>query len=188
VHSVVSVIVVGSLAFVGTMFDNFFAFAAQLTLTERSRFQRVSLAHGAAVAILVLLAAGVGSLLSDLPLRWVGLACVAPFALAAHAWRQRDRPSREQFRRGATTTFILCLALGGDNIAVWIPLLRANDVVHQILVIIVFAMWEVTFILGARTLAGHERVVVAGERFGRLLVPWVYVGLGILILFECGTL
>jgi cadmium resistance protein CadD (predicted permease) len=27
-----------------------------------------------------------------------------------------------------------------------------------------------------------------GEKYGRILIPWVYLGLGVLILFECGTL
>ena len=44
-HTVLGVIVVSSLAFVGTMIDNFFAFAAQLSLTNRVRFQRVSIAR-----------------------------------------------------------------------------------------------------------------------------------------------
>ncbi|MGD1013917.1 MAG: cadmium resistance transporter [Acidimicrobiales bacterium] len=187
-HTVIGVVVVGSLAFVGTMLDNFFAFAAQLSLTDRSRFSRVSIAHALAVGLLLLVAAGVGTLLTAIPLRWIGLLCVAPFALAAHAWTQRRRPANEQFRRGALTTFTLCVALGGDNIAVWIPLLRANGSWHEVLVLIVFALWELLFIAGAQAIAGHARVVAFGEKFGRSLIPWVYLGLGVLILFECGTL
>jgi cadmium resistance protein CadD (predicted permease) len=188
VHTVIGVVVVASLAFVGTMFDNFFAFAAQLSLSERARFSRVSTAHALAVGVLLLVAAGVGTLLTSIPLRWIGLLCVGPFALAAHGWSQRHQPAHEQFRRGALTTFTLCVALGGDNIAVWIPLLRANGSWHKILVLIVFAVWETLFITGAQAIAGHNRVVAFGEKYGRILMPWVYLGLGVLILFECGTL
>jgi len=77
VHTVIGVVVVGSLAFVGTMLDNFFAFAAQLSLTDRSRFSRVSIAHALAVCVLLVVAAGVGALLTAIPLRWIGLLCVA---------------------------------------------------------------------------------------------------------------
>jgi cadmium resistance protein CadD (predicted permease) len=188
VHTVIGVVVVASLAFVGTMLDNFFAFAAQLSLTERVRFARVSMAHALAVGTLLVIAAGVGTLLTAIPLRWIGLLCVAPFALAAHAWTQRTQPASEQFRRGGLTTFTLCIALGGDNIAVWIPLVRANDSWHEVLVLAVFALWEMLFIVGAQGVAGHPRVVAFGERFGRALIPWVYLGLGVLILFECRTL
>ncbi|MFZ1063187.1 MAG: cadmium resistance transporter [Acidimicrobiales bacterium] len=187
-HTVIGVLVVASLAFVGTMLDNFFAFAAQLALTDRSRFARVSVAHALAVGVLLVIAAGVGDLLGVVPLRWIGLLCVAPFALAAHSWSRRGRPVNEQFRRGALTTFTLCVALGGDNIAVWIPLMRANDSWHEVLVLLAFGLWEVAFIIGAQGVARHSRVVAFGERFGRALIPWVYLGLGVLILFECGTL
>jgi len=188
VHTVIGIVVIASFAFVGTMLDNFFAFAAQLALSERARYSSVSVAHALAVGVLLVIATGVGALLTAIPLRWIGLLCVAPFALAAHAWSQRAKPAREQFRRGALTTFVLCIALGGDNIAVWIPLLRANGSWHEVLVLIVFALWETLFIFGARAVAGHPRVVTFGERYGRVAIPWVYVGLGVLILFECGTL
>ena len=39
-HSIPGVVVVASLAFLGTMFDNFFAFAAQLVITDRRRYRR----------------------------------------------------------------------------------------------------------------------------------------------------
>lgn len=187
-HTVIGVVVVSSLAFVGTMIDNFFAFAAQLTLTDRARFSRVSAAHAFGVGTLLLVAAAVGTILTAIPLRWVGLLCVAPFALAAHAWMQRAQPATEQFRRGALTTFTLCVALGGDNIAVWIPLVRANGSWLEVLVLATFALWEILFIVAAQAVAGHSRVVALGEKYGRILIPWVYLGLGVLILFECGTL
>ncbi len=186
-HTIIGVIVVGSFAFVGTMIDNFFAFAAQLALTDQKRFQRVSNAHALGVFSLIVIAAGIGTLLTSIPLRWVGVLCVAPWALGVHAWRQRNAPLSEQFRRGALTTFTLCVALGGDNIAVWIPLLRANGRWHELLVVIVFAMWEVLFILGAQKVATHPRVIALGTKYGRASIPWIYAALGVLILVECGT-
>jgi cadmium resistance protein CadD (predicted permease) len=186
-HTVLGVIVVSSLAFVGTMIDNFFAFAAQLSLTNRVRFQRVSIAHALGVFSLIVLAGGIGSLLTSIPLRWVGVLCVAPWALGVHAWRQRHSSVSEQYRRGALTTYLLCVALGGDNIAVWIPLLRANGKWHELVAVIVFAIWETLFILGSQKVATHPRVITFGATYGRTLIPWVYAALGVLILIECGT-
>lgn len=186
-HSLWGVIVVATFAFIGTMFDNFFAFAAQLALTKRDHFKKVSYAHALGIATLVLLAAGVGTILLAVPVRWIGLLCVAPWTLAALGWRNRDEPAHEQFRRGAVTTFTLCLALGGDNLAVWIPLLRANDSVHEMVTICVFAFWEVAFIIAARAFASHPQVIAWGVRYGRLVIPFVYLALGVVILIECGT-
>ena len=185
-HSIAGVVLFASFAFVGTMFDNFFAFAAQLVVTDRARFRRVSWAQVVGVAALVTIAAGAGTLLDVVPVRWVGLLCVAPFAFAWHAWRHRTAP-REQFRRGAVTTFALTLALGGDNLAVWIPLLRSVGTGHALVTVATFALWDLLFLVSAQRLASHPRVVTWGEKYAPVAMPYVYVLLGVLVLVECRT-
>ena len=186
-HSVVAVILVASFAYVGTMFDNFFAFAAQLVITDRRHYRRIAWAQALGILTLLVIASGVGSLLAPIPTRWIGLLCVAPWALALHAWRHREEPAREQFRRGALTTFTVTLALGGDNLAVWIPLLRAHGAAVGVATVAIFIVWECLFIFCAQALTSHPRVVAWGTKYGTVLVPWVYLGLGVLILVECGT-
>jgi cadmium resistance protein CadD (predicted permease) len=186
-HSILTVGVVASLAYVGTMFDNYFAFAAQLVVTDRTHYRRIGWGQALGVLALVVIAGAVGSLLAPIPTRWIGLLCVAPWALASYGWRHRNDERKEQFRRGALTTFVVTLALGGDNLAVWIPLLRANGVTAGLATAGVFAVWEFLFIVSAQALAGHPRVVSWGARYGPTLVPWVYLGLGVLILVECHT-
>ena len=187
-RSIITVIVVASLAYLGTMFDNFFAFAAQLVLTDQKRYRRVGWAQFFGVLALVLIAGAVGSLLAPVPTRLIGLLFVVPWALALYAWRQRHQPPREAFRRGVTTTFVMTLALGGDNLAVWIPLVRSKGTLAGLVTAAVFLLWEIPFLLSARALASRARVVAWGEKFGPALTPWIYVGLGVLILLECGTL
>ncbi len=185
-HTIVGVVLVASLAFLGTMIDNFFAFSAQLVLTEPARYRRVSWAHAAAVAVLVVLAAGVGTLLDAIPVRWVGLLCVAPFGFALHAWRHREAP-HEQFRRGAVTTFLVTLAIGGDNVAVWIPLFRSAGLRHGAIALATFVVWDLIFLYCAKELATHPKVVEWGRAHMPGLMPYVYVLLGVLILLECRT-
>jgi cadmium resistance protein CadD (predicted permease) len=187
VHTILGVVVVATLAFVGTMFDNFFAFAAQLVVTDRARFRRVSMAQALAMALLLAVAAAIGSILAPIPVRWIGLLCVAPFAFALHAWRHRQTP-REQYRRGSITTFAITLALGGDNLAVWIPLLRANGLAHGLITVAVFAVLEVVFLVIAQRLAQHPSVVTWGRAHAPVIIPYVYIALGVLILWECHTI
>jgi len=188
VHTILSVIVVAVLAFLGTMFDNFFAFSAQLIVTDEKRVRRVSYAQALGVATLLVLAGGVGSLLTPIPLPWVGLLCLAPWALAWHAWRHRKKEPGDVYRRGALTTFAMTLALGGDNLAVWIPLLRANGFFHAFVTVAVFAVMELLFLVAARGITGHPRVVAWGTKRAPSFLPWLYFGLGVLILIECGSL
>jgi cadmium resistance protein CadD (predicted permease) len=187
VHSIAAVIVVASLAFVGAMFDNFFAFAAQLLVTDPARYRRVSWAQALGVATLLVIATGVGSLLAPIPTRWVGVLALAPWALGLHTWRHRSGPVHEQFRRGALTTFTLTLALGGDNLAVWIPLLRASGTLASTGTIVVFFVWELIFIGAAQKMVSHPRTVEWGAAHARNFIPWIYLALGVLILVECGT-
>lgn len=186
-RSLVSDLIVATLAYLGTMLDNYFAFAAQLVVTSRERYRRVAWAQALAVATLVVIAAGVGTALSAVPLRLIGVLAVAPWGLAWYAWRRRDVPSPEQFRRGATTTFLATLALGGDNIAVWIPLLRARGLDGALVMVAAFAVLEVVFIVTSQYLASRPRVVAWGTRRAAHLVPIVYGALGVLILIECHT-
>ncbi len=185
-HTIVGVVLVASLAFLGTMVDNFFAFSAQLVLTEPARYRRVSWAQAGAFTVLVVIAAGVGTLLDVIPVRWIGLLCVAPFGFAIHAWRHRRSP-HEQYRRGAITTFMVTLALGGDNVAVWIPLFRAAGLGHGAVALCTFAAWDLIFLFCARRLATHPRVVEWGRAHMPSVMPYVYVLLGVLVLVECRT-
>jgi cadmium resistance protein CadD (predicted permease) len=187
VHTIGGVVLFASLAYIGTMVDNFFAFSAQLIVTEAKRYRRVCWSQASAVTVLVVLAAGVGELLTAIPERWIGLLCVAPFAFAVHAWRHRQSP-HEQFRRGAITTFLITLAIGGDNVAVWIPLFRSSGLRHAFMAIAVFVIWELIFLFSARRLASHPRVVTWGRAHMPALMPYVYVLLGVLILIECHTI
>lgn len=187
-HTILGVVVVATLAYLGTMFDSFFAFAAQLIVTEKKRVRRVSYAQAFGVAALLVLAGGIGSLLAPIPLPWVGLLCLAPWALAWHAWRHGDKAPKEVFRRGVLTTFATTLALGGDNLAVWIPLLRADGVAHAFVTVVDFAALEVVFIVTAQRLSRHPRVVAWGTRHAPSFLPWLYFGLGVLILVECGSI
>ncbi len=187
-RSLVSDLVVASLAYVGTMFDNYFAFAAQLVVTARDRYRRVAWAQATGVATLVVIAWGVGAAFNAVPLRLIGLLAIAPWGLAWYAWRHRHAPAPDAPRRGATTTFLATLALGGDNLAVWIPLLRARGVAGALVMVATFAALEVIFVVSSQYLASRPRVVAWGTRHAPTLVPVVYAALGVLVLFECHTL
>jgi len=183
-HDVVVALAIGVGAFLGTMIDNFFAFAAQLLLTEPKRFRRVSYAHVIGVLVLIIGSAAVGSALNFIALKWIGILAVAPLALAWHGWRNRNELAPQ--RRGATTTFLVTVGLGGDNIAIWIPILRAQGVLRGITVAVTILLLDIGTVFLARFIVKRPVVIEFGQKWSQPLMPPLYCGLAILIVWQCG--
>ncbi|CAB4789152.1 unannotated protein [freshwater metagenome] len=185
-RDVMVAIAIGIGAFLGTMIDNFFAFAAQLVLTEPKRFRRVSYAHIIGVLVLIIGSAAVGSALNFISLQWIGILAVAPLALAWHGWRHRNELAAQ--RRGATTTFLVTVGLGGDNIAIWIPILRAQGVLRGITVAATILVLDIGAVFLARFVARRPSAIQFGQRWSAQLMPILYCGLAVLIVWQCGWL
>ena len=136
------------LAFLGTMFDNFFAFAAQLIVTEKNRFRRVSYAQALGVAHARSCSRGASGRCSRrFPCRGSASSASRRGPSLGTRGATATKPPSEVFRRGALTTFAMTLALGGDNLAVWIPLLRADGFFHSFVTVAIFAVMELLFIV-----------------------------------------
>lgn len=183
-HTILSAPIIASLAFVGTMCDNFVTLAAQLVLTDSSRVRRVVRAQALGVVTMVALALALGFVFHAVPLRWLGLLALAPASFAVHAWhaRRKATPVRSH---GAAATFALTLAIGGDNLAVWSPLFRADDPARLVATLLAFAVWEVLLLAGARGLARHPRVANWGEAHLARVMWLIYAALAVLVLVEC---
>lgn len=183
-HAVVITVAVALGAFVGTMLDNFVAFSAQLALTEPRRHERAMTAQVIGVLSLIVIAGGVGTALGEIPLRWIGLLALAPLALAYHAWRTRSHPARN-VKRGAITTFVVTIALGGDNLAVWIPLFRADGLHRALLTGGIFVLSDVALVSLARLLVNRPRVIEWAAKTSPIATPILYVILAVVILWQC---
>ena len=82
----------------------------------------------------------------------------------------------------------MTFAIGGDNIAVWTPLLRASDNTKTMISVGTFIFWELIFVATAQMLTQRPRVVAWGNKRAPELIPWIYLLLGVMILVECRTL
>ncbi len=183
-HDVVLTVLVAAGAFIGTMVDNFIAYAAQLSVTDPSRHFRAGVGQFCGLVALILLAVTVGSALEGIPIRWVGILAVAPLGLAIHAWRHRKDPVRV-VRRGAITTFLVMVAFGGDNLAVWIPIYGTGSVSHGLITTGVFLVLDLGVLALARAIASHPRVLAAGQRWAPTVTPFLYATLAVVIVWEC---
>jgi cadmium resistance protein CadD (predicted permease) len=185
---VVAVTIAVALAtFAGTMLDDFFVMSAQLALTDPTKHRRVARGQLSGVVVVITLAAGAGAALGEVPLHWVGVLAIAPLLLAVRAWRHRN-DAEHHGRRGAVTTALVTIALSGDNVAVWTPLLRSDGVARGSLSVAVFVVADVAMVALAGVIARHPLFVRSGRRFAQHVMPALYLGLGVLVLWECQVL
>lgn len=140
---------------------------------------------GIAALVAVSAIAAVGLLV--VPQRWIGLLGLAPIALGirglvgAATDRDGDTPVTAA---GVLSVAAVTIANGADNLSVYIPLFRTLGPRDSLLTVAVFAVMVAVWLAAGFWLGGHKRVVALVERFGRWLVPVVFVAIGTLILIR----
>jgi cadmium resistance transport/sequestration family protein len=143
------------------------------------------------IAALVAVSAVVALGLLVVPQQWVGLLGLAPLALGARglvvAARTRDDDTQVT-AAGLLSVAAVTIANGADNLSVYIPLFRTIGLAKGLLTVAVFGVMTAVWLAAGFWLGGHQRVVAIVERFGRWLVPAVFVVIGALILIRSGVI
>jgi cadmium resistance protein CadD (predicted permease) len=140
---------------------------------------------GAIIGASLFLAAG----LRVIPDRWVGLLGFVPIAYGLwYLWRLRrdEEDSASVVASSVTSIALITLANGADNIGVFTPLFRS---MHGGLVVVVAGFQVLVGIWCAvGALLGTRRAVVATlGRIAHLVVPVVFIVVGLLILSTTGA-
>jgi cadmium resistance protein CadD (predicted permease) len=191
---------VATAAFVGTNTDNTLVLTAMVAGAPMDRSRRIAVGQVVGSVVLMLAALAGAAVLFEFSPRVVGLLGLVPLSIGIRGLvrlRPGARGSRTGLRpsasdravgRSLTAATLVTISLGGDNLAVYIPLFRAADTARLAVIAVVFALGEVlvTVIL----LAGgrHPRARTVMERFGAVAVPVLLCGVGVLVLVTAGTL
>ena len=83
---------------------------------------------------------------------------------------------------------LITIASGGDNLGIYIPYFTALSVSEIILVLVVFAISIAVLCYISYRLAKISFVAETLEKYERIIVPIVFIGLGIFIMLENGTI
>jgi cadmium resistance protein CadD (predicted permease) len=181
-------------AFASTNVDNLLICSAQVAAARRDRVRRIvwgQLTGSLAVAVL---AVTVAAVLFDVPDRWIGLLGLVPIAFGVRDLLALRDPGR---RAGRVTTSAgggffaaLAVALGtsGDNLAVYIPVLRHVGVAGKAVTVGVFALLEALLCLVAVFAGRHPATLRAVDRIGVFAAPVLYLVIGVVVLVRAGTL
>ncbi len=194
-------------AFASTNIDDIFVlmlFYGQLSPT----FRRRHVVAGQYLGFLALVAISALGYFGTLviPREWIGLLGLAPIALGVRKLvRGREEaggvpaaaapaPPLGRPLLGALfspqtyTVAAVTFANGGDNIGIYVPLFARGSGVDLVVTVAVFLLLVAVWCWLAAVLAGHPRVARLLDAYGHRIVPFVLIGLGLLILLESGAL
>ncbi|WP_459464484.1 cadmium resistance transporter [Rhizobium sp. No.120] len=82
---------------------------------------------------------------------------------------------------------LVTIANGGDNISVYTPLFATRSAYEVLAIGCIFAVLTAVWLGAAHSLVNHPKLGVPIRRHGHRVVPFVLIALGILILYEAGT-
>lgn len=87
------------------------------------------------------------------------------------------------FFRQVFSVALITFANGGDNIGIYIPLFASTTPFNVVLIIIIFFILTAMWCILAIFLVQHEIVANSLTKYGKSIVPFTLVSLGVYILF-----
>jgi cadmium resistance transport/sequestration family protein len=172
-------------AFAATNLDDIFVltfFFAQKNL----QIWRVVLGQylGIAGLILVSLAGFFASLL--IPYKWIGLLGLIPIGIGIRKLLALQEEQKEKIgvRRveSSLTVAAITFANGGDNIAIYTPLFASSSWATLTITLITFSVMIALWCVAGYAIGNHFVVIRLIDRYGHILVPFIFIGLGFYIL------
>ena len=184
-----SVLVLGLSSFAVTNVDNAITAAAQQAAVPA---KRRSLRRGQLVGNLILILGcwAVAAALGELPTWSFAVLAVIPAWFCVAAIRVLRHPAEERRVNvaRATTAALVTIAAGGDNLAVYLPLLRRDLGTGALTLVLTWCACAVALVWLATLVASHPKVEAAAERVGHYVLPIIYAALVVLILAASGVL
>ena len=86
------------------------------------------------------------------------------------------------------TVTLLTIASGGDNLGIYIPYFASLDWSQALVVLLVFAIGIIIFCELSRVLSSIPLISETIEKYQRIIVPLVFIPLGLYIMYESGTI
>jgi cadmium resistance protein CadD (predicted permease) len=181
-------------AFAGTNIDNAVVTVAMVATAPPERARRIATGQVLGFVLLVMGAIAMALILFEIPTRVIGLLGLVPLALGIRGLiglrhgEGRERLAQRAFGSGVIAATLITIGAGGDNLAVYIPLFRVARVRGTIGALLIFAAGEALLTLMVLRAGRHARVRAIATAIGAVAAPFLYCAIGILVLFEAGTL
>jgi len=184
--------------FISTDLDDVFVLLGFFA-DPRFRIRQIVAGQYIGIAVLYLVSV-VGSWVSlVLPPGVVGLLGLVPITMGLRSawelWTSYDANERvsTQNRRSPVgnaniaAVFAMTIANGGDNVSVYIPLFAMRSGSNIAIMGIVFGIMTAIWLTFAYWLTRHRAIGAPVRRYARLLMPFVFIALGVSILYQART-
>lgn len=86
------------------------------------------------------------------------------------------------------TVTLLTIASGGDNLGIYIPYFASLDWSQTLVALLVFAIGIIIFCELSRVLSSIPLISETIEKYERIIVPLVFIPLGLYFMYESGTI
>lgn len=150
-------------------------------------------------SILVAISLFAAYVLNFIPQDWmIGLLGLIPIYLGIRVAMGGEEEAEEEEvvekleSRGSNRLFwtvaLITIASGGDNLGIYIPYFTSLSVSEIVIAIVVFALSIAVLCYISYRLAKISFVSETLEKYERIIVPIVFIGLGIFIMLENGTI
>ncbi len=162
-----------------------------------ARFRVSEIVAGQYVGVAVLFAvSAAGALLSlVIPRAYLGLLGIFPILIGIRRLLElrHDRTQTESGKalnpHGNTATVALVtIANGGDNIGVYMPSFAVHSGGQIGVIAAVFVVMTALWCVLARWMVSHRRLGAPLRRYGHIVAPVVLIGIGILIVYNAGSI
>ncbi len=82
----------------------------------------------------------------------------------------------------------LTIAMGGDNLGIYIPYFTSKSLIEISISLVIFALGILILCKLSQSLASIPTIEDIVEKYEKIIVPVVFIGLGLYILIENGTI
>lgn len=99
-----------------------------------------------------------------------------------------ERLEQSKANRLFWTVTLLTIASGGDNLGIYIPYFASLDWSQTLVALLVFVIGIIIFCEISRVLSSIPLIFETIEKYERIIVPLVFILLGLYIMYENGTI
>ncbi|WNZ27008.1 transporter [Leptolyngbya sp. NK1-12] len=194
----------GITAFIATNLDDIIILLLLFSQVNRG-FQRRHVVMGQYLGFTSLVLMSMPGFLGGqlLPQTWIGMLGIVPIAIGVNRLLSRDQEEESEqnltvaasaspfanfLSPQACSIAAITIANGGDNIGIYMPLFASCTVESLLVILSVFLSLVGVWCYAAYQLTRVPMIAETLTRYGNLLVPFVLIGLGVMILFESHTL